>query len=224
MMRCVVGGHPVVRVHRVARVRSALPTVVFVHGAANDHGVFGAAVALFRASRSQRARGRSSRPRRAAGARRSRRSAAIADWLIALLDARGDRARRAASATAWARSQSSKRGSAPSASAWSSIALLGPVGCRCRSADDLLDAARRDDHVAPASCINGWSFSADDQLGGNRLARRLDDRQRDAADGAFAARACSTPTSRLSRLRRRPRRRRRQGALPGAARSSASAT
>jgi pimeloyl-ACP methyl ester carboxylesterase len=65
------------------------------------------------------------------------------------------------------------------------LALLGPSAPMPVS-EDLLAAAARNDHVA-YELINGWSFSADGQLGGNRLpgvwmlgnAMRLMERTRD---------------------------------------------
>jgi pimeloyl-ACP methyl ester carboxylesterase len=47
------------------------------------------------------------------------------------------------------------------------LALLGP-SVPMPVSDALLEAAKRDEHVA-FELINGWSFSPSDQLGGNRL-------------------------------------------------------
>ncbi len=69
-MRCIVGGDSVYAYTGGRAFDAGLPTVVFVHGAANDHSVVGPAVALFRTPRSQRARGRPSRDTAARTARR----------------------------------------------------------------------------------------------------------------------------------------------------------
>ena len=60
--------------------------------------------------------------------------------------------------------------------------------------DELLDAAKRNDHVA-YELINGWSFSAAQAARRQRGAGRLDDRQRDAPDGAHAAGRARAPIS-----------------------------
>ena len=117
----------------------------------------GAAVALLRASRLQRAGGRPARARPL-----GRPAAAVgrgdrANGSRALLDAARGRARRRSSAI---RSARSRRSTAPRdlRRASSKLALLGPA-VPMPVSEVLLDAAKADDHVA-FELINGWSHSA----------------------------------------------------------------
>jgi len=141
-----------------------VPTIVFVHGAAQDHGVWALQSRYFAHHRRNAVavdlpgHGRSDGKPLAS-------VPAIADWLFALLDAlRVDRVALVGhSMGALAALDAAGRGP----DRITRLALLGP-SVPMPVSDPLLDAARRDDHVA-FEMINGWSFSPSDQLGGNRL-------------------------------------------------------
>jgi len=142
---------------------AARPTVVFVHGAANDHGVWGLQSRYF-AHHGFNAlavdlpgHGRSAGPAQPS-------VEALADWLVALVDAAG--AARAAIVGHSLGSLAALEAAARAPSKVSHLALLGATVPMLVS-DDLLAAAKADDHVA-FELINGWSFSAGKQLGGNR--------------------------------------------------------
>jgi pimeloyl-ACP methyl ester carboxylesterase len=146
------------------RFDAALPTVVFVHGAANDHSVWALQSRYFAHH------GRNVLAVDLPGHGRSGGTAlasveAIADWLPALLDA--------ASASAAALVGHSLGSLAVLAAAArhpdrvTRIALVGPA-VPMPVSDVLLDAARADDHVA-YELINGWSYSPGKQLGGNQV-------------------------------------------------------
>jgi len=142
---------------------AARPTVVFVHGAANDHGVWGLQSRYF-AHHGFNAlavdlpgHGRSAGPAQPS-------VEALADWLVALVDAAG--AARAAIVGHSLGSLAALEAAARAPSKVSHLALLGAAVPMLVS-DDLLAAAKADDHVA-FELINGWSFSAGKQLGGNR--------------------------------------------------------
>jgi len=142
----------------------ALPTVVFVHGAAHDHSVWALQSRYFaHHGRSVLAvdlpgHGRSAGEPRAT-------VEALADWIVALLDAA-----RVARATLVGHSMGALAALAAAGrhpGRVASLALLAPA-VPMPVSDVLLEAARRGDHVA-FELINGWSFSPGDQLGGNRL-------------------------------------------------------
>ena len=111
------------------------PTVVFVHGAANDHSVWTLQARYFAhhgcnvLAVDLPAHGRS-------GGAPLASVEAIADWVPQVLDATGV----------------------------ARAALVVPM----LVSDELLAAAHADDHVA-FELINGWSFSAGRQLGGNAV-------------------------------------------------------
>jgi pimeloyl-ACP methyl ester carboxylesterase len=143
---------------------AALPTVVFVHGAANDHSVWALQSRYFAHH------GRNVLAVDLAGHGRSEGNAltsveAIADWIAALLDAA-----HVSTAVLVGHSLGSLAVLA-AASRYpervTQIALLGP-SVPMPVSDVLLDAAKANDHVA-YELINGWSFSAGKQLGGNQV-------------------------------------------------------
>jgi len=142
---------------------AALPTVVFVHGAANDHSVWALQ------SRYVAHHGRNVLAVDLPGHGRSGGSAlssveAIADFLHALLLAAGVPA-----ATLVGHSMGSLGAlecAARHPESVTRLALVGPAAPMA-VADALLDAAMRNDHVA-FELITGWSYSAGKQLGGNR--------------------------------------------------------
>jgi len=140
----------------------ARPTIVFVHGAANDHSVWALQSRYFAhhgcnvLAVDLPGHGRSDGAPLAS-------VEAIADWIAALLDAAGTEA-----ATLVGHSLGSLavlETAARHAQRVTRIALLGP-SAPMPVADALLDAAKRDDHAA-FEMINAWSFSPADQLGGN---------------------------------------------------------
>jgi pimeloyl-ACP methyl ester carboxylesterase len=142
----------------------SLPTVVFVHGAANDHSVWALQSRYFAHH------GRSVLAVDLPGHGRSGGAAlpsveAIADWIPKLLDASG-----VATAAVVGHSLGSLAALATAArhpARVTRIALVGPA-VPMPVSDELLAAAQADDHVA-YELINGWSFSAGKQLGGNRF-------------------------------------------------------
>ena len=140
------------------------PTIVFLHGAAHDHGVWAWQSRYFaHHGRNVLAvdlpgHGRSGGPALAS-------VEAIADWMPTLLDAAG-----ASTATLVGHSLGALAAlqcAATHPSRVERIVLVGPAAPMTVS-DELLDAARRDDHVA-YEMINSWSFSASRQLGGNAV-------------------------------------------------------
>jgi pimeloyl-ACP methyl ester carboxylesterase len=141
----------------------ALPTVVFVHGAAHDHSVWALQSRYFAHHRRNvlavdlPGHGRS-------GGEALASVEAIAEWLAALLvAARIDRAALighslGALAVLEAAGRHPER--------VENIALLGPA-VPMPVADALLDAAKTDEHLA-YELITGWSFAPGHQLGGNQ--------------------------------------------------------
>ena len=142
----------------------ALPTVLFVHGAAHDHGVWALQSRYFAHH------GRNALAVDLPGHGRSAGEPlasvpALADWLVALLDALAVDAAALVGHSMGALAALEAAARHPERIA--RLALLGPA-VPMPVAEALLDAAKRDDHVA-LELINGWSFSPLDQLGGNPL-------------------------------------------------------
>jgi pimeloyl-ACP methyl ester carboxylesterase len=161
-MRLTVDGSDVYAYTGSRRFDPARRTIVFVHGAANDHSVWTLQSRYFAHHGANivavdlPAHGRS-------GGTPLASVEAIADWLAAMLDAAGiERATLVGhSLGALAALECAARQPARVAK----LALLGPAAPMSVS-DVLLDAARRDDHVA-YELITGWSYSPGRQLGGN---------------------------------------------------------
>ena len=161
-MQFTVAGHPTYAYTGTRKLVPAQPTVVFVHGAANDHSVWALQSRYFAwhgrnvLAVDLPAHGRSAgEPLGSVDA--------IADWLAALLDAAGvDRAALVGHSLG---SLAALAAAARHADRVGAIALLGPAVPMTVS-DALLAAARAGDHLA-YELINGWSFSAGKQLGGN---------------------------------------------------------
>ena len=161
-MQLDVGGRAVYAYTGSRPFDAAQPTVMFVHGAANDHSVWTLQSRYFAHHGANivavdlPAHGRS-------GGTPLASVEAIADWLAAMLDAAGiERATLVGhSLGALAALECAARQPARVAK----LALLGPAAPMSVS-DVLLDAARRDDHVA-YELITGWSYSPGRQLGGN---------------------------------------------------------
>jgi pimeloyl-ACP methyl ester carboxylesterase len=142
----------------------ALPTILFIHGAANDHSVWALQSRYFAHH------GRNVLALDLPGHGHSEGAplstvAAIADWLIVVLDAQDLRTAALVGHSLGSLAVLDAAGRHPDRV--ERIALLGP-SVPMPVNDALLDAAKRDDHAA-FEMINGWSFSPSDQLGGNRL-------------------------------------------------------
>jgi pimeloyl-ACP methyl ester carboxylesterase len=140
----------------------ARPSVVFVHGAANDHSVFALQ------SRYLAHHGRNVIAVDLPGHGRSAGApldsvAAIADWIAGLLDASG--IGRAAIVGHSLGALAALEAASRHPDRVERIALLGPAFPMAVS-DALLDAARVDDHAA-LELIAVWSHSAGKQLGGH---------------------------------------------------------
>jgi len=141
----------------------AQPTVVFVHGAANDHGVWALQSRYFAHHGSNAlavdlpAHGRSAGPALPS-------VEALAQWLVAFVDTTG--APRVALVGHSLGALAALEAAARIPDRVTRLALLGPA-VPMPVSDELIEAARADDHVA-YELINGWSFSAAKQLGGNR--------------------------------------------------------
>jgi pimeloyl-ACP methyl ester carboxylesterase len=141
----------------------ARPTIVFVHGAANDHSVWGLQARYFAHHGNNvlaidlPAHGKSG-----GSARTS--IGSIAEWLTALLDALGvDRALLVGhSMGALAALDVAARHPART----QALMLLGPAAPMLVS-DVLLQAAQADEHLA-YELMTGWTFSPASHLGGNR--------------------------------------------------------
>jgi pimeloyl-ACP methyl ester carboxylesterase len=161
-MNLVVGGNAVYAYTGTRPFDASQPTVIFVHGAANDHGVFALQSRYFAWH------GRNVLAVDLPGHGRSVGDAlptveALADWLRDVLDA---------AALAGAAIVGHSLGAlvalecaARNPDRVRRLALLGPAVPMTVS-DELLAAAASNDHVA-FELINGWSFSAGGQLGGN---------------------------------------------------------
>src|SRR5262245_5053413 len=139
-------------------------TIVFVHGAANDHGVWAWQSRYFAhhgfnvLAVDLPGHGDSGGPALAS-------VEAVADWIVALLDAA--RTERASLVGHSLGALATLECAARHSSRVEKIALFGPAVPMAVS-EELMEAARRNDHVA-YEMINGWSYSAARQLGGNAV-------------------------------------------------------
>ena len=163
-MRLTVSGAEVYAYTGTRAFDAARPTVMFVHGAANDHGVFALQARYFAWH------GMNVLAVDLPGHGRSRGEPlpsveAIAAWLPRVMDAAG-----VAEASVVGHSLgalASLECAARHHERVVRLALLGPAA-PMTVAEDLLAAAARNDHVA-YELISGWSFSPGGQLGGNPL-------------------------------------------------------
>ncbi|HVE50896.1 MAG TPA: alpha/beta hydrolase [Casimicrobiaceae bacterium] len=163
-MRLNVDGREVYAYTGSRAFDSSCPTVVFVHGAANDHSVWALQ------SRYLAHHGRNVLALDLPGHGRSAGAPlasveAIAHWIVLVLDAVG-----LARATLVGHSLGALAvldSAAHASDRVERIALLGPAVPMVVS-DALLEAARNNDHVA-YELIVGWSHSAGKQLGGNQV-------------------------------------------------------
>jgi len=162
-MKLEVDGRDVYAYTGSRPVVAAAPSVVFVHGAANDHSVWALQARYFAYH------GRNVLAVDLPGHGRSAGPAlpsveALATWLAALLDAAG-----IAQAALVGHSLGALAALATAAripARVTHLALLGPA-VPMPVSEALLAAARSDEHVA-YEMINAWSFSAAKKLGGNR--------------------------------------------------------
>jgi pimeloyl-ACP methyl ester carboxylesterase len=142
----------------------ARPSLVFVHGAAHDHSVWALQSRYFAfhgwnvLAVDLPGHGRS-------GGDVLESVEAIADWLIAVLDAAA--IKRAALVGHSMGSLAVLECAGRHPDRVTHATLIGPALPMAVS-DALLDAAQRDDHVA-FELINGWSYSARKQRGGNQV-------------------------------------------------------
>src|SRR4029453_1716332 len=160
-MRVTVDGSEVYAYTGCRPFVGAQPTIVFVHGAAHAHSAWEMQSRHFAHHEYNvlavdlPGHGRS-------GGDALPSVEAIADWIIALLDAAD--VERAALVGHSLGSLSVLEATARHPARVESLALLGPAAPMTVS-DELLAAARRNDHVA-YELINGWAFSPSRQLGG----------------------------------------------------------
>ena len=139
-------------------------TIIFVHGAANDHGVWAWQSRYFAhhgfnvLAVDLPGHGRSEGEALAS-------VEAVADWILALQDAAA--AERASLVGHSLGALAVLECAARHPERVEKIALTGPAVPMTVS-DELMDAARHNDHAA-YEMINGWSFSAARQLGGNAV-------------------------------------------------------
>lgn len=159
-----VANHPVYAYTGTRPIDPARPTVVFIHGAANDHSVWNLPARYFAHH------GRNVLAVDLPGHGRSGGTAlpsveALADWIVAVLDAAG-----IAGAALVGHSLGSLTALAAAAKhpdRVTKVALVGPA-VPMPVSDVLLGAARADDHVA-FELINSWSYSPGKQFGGNQI-------------------------------------------------------
>lgn len=208
-MKLAVAGHCVYAYTGTRPFDAKQPTVMFVHGAANDHSVFALQSRYFAwHGHNVLAVDLPGHGRSAGHALPS--VEALADWLRDVMDAAA--VREAAVVGHSLGALVALECAARYPDRVRRLALLGPAVPMAVS-EDLLAAAARNDHVA-YELINGWSFSAAAQLGGNEApgmwmtggAMRLLERCRDGvlavdldacnryANGLAAAQAVRCPT------------------------------
>ena len=164
-MRFDVGGNAVYAYTGTRPFDAKRPTVLFVHGAANDHGVFALQSRYFAwhgmnaVALDLPGHGRSAGEAPAS-------VEALADWLHDVVDTLGARETSLVGHSLGALAALECAARHPEQ--FARLALLGPSAPMPVSAD-LLAAAAANDHVA-YELINGWSFAPASQLsGGNRL-------------------------------------------------------
>ncbi len=162
-MRVRVGDHDAYAYTGSRPRDAAAPNIVFVHGAANDHSVFALQSRYFAHH------GFNIYAVDLPGHGKSQGDAlssvdALADWLLAFIEALdiGQTALVGHSLGSLIALETTSR----LPRRVTALALLGTAVPMAVS-DDLLAAAAANDHVA-YELINGWSFSASKQLGGNR--------------------------------------------------------
>ena len=162
-MRTAVNGAEVYAYTGSRAFDPALPTVVFVHGAAHDHSVWALQSRYFAHHRRNVLAVDLPGHGRSGGAPLAS-VEAIGEWLAALLDVM--RIERAALVGHSLGALAVLEAAGRHPECVENIALLGPA-VPMPVADVLLDAAKADDHLA-YKLITGWSFAPGHQLGGNQ--------------------------------------------------------
>jgi pimeloyl-ACP methyl ester carboxylesterase len=163
-MRLAVNGHDVYAYTGARALDPGRPTVAFIHGAANDHSVWALQSRYFaHHGCNVLALDLPGHGRSGGGALAS--VEAIADWIVAVLDAAG--ARQASLVGHSLGSLAVLDCASRHADRAGRIALVGTI-VPMPVTDVLLDAAKANDHVA-FELINGWSYSPGKQLGGNQM-------------------------------------------------------
>jgi pimeloyl-ACP methyl ester carboxylesterase len=163
-MRCEVAGHPVYAYTGSRAFDAGRPTLVFVHGAAQDHSAWALQSRYFaHHGRNVLAVDLPGHGRSAGELKDS--VEAIGQWLLALLDA--IRVQRAALCGHSMGALAALDAAARAPDRVERIALLG-ASVPMPVSESLLEAAKANDHAA-YELITGWSFSALHQLGGNAL-------------------------------------------------------
>jgi len=163
-MRAVVLGNDVYAYTGSRAVDAARPSVVFIHGAGNDHSVWALQSRYFAyhgwnaLAVDLPAHGRS-------GGVPLATVEALGDWIAGFLDAAG-----VAQAALVGHSMGSLIALECAARHADRVLKLALVGTAAPMpvSEVLLDAAKRNDHLA-CELITGWSFSAGKQLGGNQV-------------------------------------------------------
>jgi len=162
-MELEVAGHRVYAYTGTRAFSATKPTVLFVHGAAQDHGVFALQSRYFAwHGRNAIAVDLPAHGRSGGDALPSVEE--LADWVHGVLDALDVREADVVGHSMGALATLECAARHPERVR--RLALLGPSAPMPVS-DDLLDAARGDDHLA-CELIVAWSFAAGSQLGGNR--------------------------------------------------------
>lgn len=163
-MRFTVNGSEIYAYTGSRAFVGAQPTVVFVHGAAQDHSIWAWQSRYFAHHEyNVLAVDLPGHGRSAGDALPSIEK--IANWIVALLDAADVESAALVGHSMGA--LSALEVAARDGPRVERIALLGPAAPMTVS-DELLAAARRNDQIA-YELINGWSFSAQRQLGGNAV-------------------------------------------------------
>ncbi len=163
-MRLAVTGNDVYAYTGSRSQNRALPTALFVHGAGNDHSVWALQSRYF-AHHGWNALAVDLPGHGRSGGDPLSSVEAIADWIPAVLDAA--EVERAALVGHSMGSLAALECAARHPERVTKVALIGPATPMPVS-DALLDAAKRNDHVAH-ELITGWSYSAGKQLGGNQV-------------------------------------------------------
>ena len=163
-MHLDVDGHSVYAYTGTREIDASKPTVIFVHGAGNDHSVFALQSRYFAWHGMNVLAVDLPRHGRSAGAALAS-VEAIAEWLHALVGAvRVDRVALVGHSMG---SLAALECAARYPNRVAKLALLGPSS-PMPVHDDLLAAAEANDHVA-YDLINNWSFSPTAQLGANEM-------------------------------------------------------
>ena len=163
-MRAVVDGNEIYAYTGSRPLDAALPSTIFVHGAGSDHSVWALQSRYFAhhgfnaLAVDLPAHGRS-------GGVAVASISALGDWIAAFLDSAG--IARAALVGHSMGSLAALECAARHPDRVTKLALVGTAAPMPVS-DTLLDAAKRNDHVA-CELITGWSYSPGKQIGGSQV-------------------------------------------------------